>query len=475
MKDVLNKKTKVVCTVGPSSSSKDILVQMVLAGMNVMRLNFSHGDHPSHLEKINMIREINREYQKDVAILLDTKGPEIRTLDFEGGSINVEKGQMITIVHEDVLGTSSQFSISYKQLYQDIHEGSTILVDDGQIALEVVKIKDQDIVCKCLNSGIIKNKKGINVPGICLGFDYLSNKDVEDLIFGCQHHVDFIAASFVRRAKDVLDIRELLRKNNHEEIKIIAKIENQEGVDNLDEILEVADGIMVARGDLGVEIPADLVPVIQKKIIKKCNAQGKIVITATQMLESMQEHPRPTRAEVSDVANAIHDGTDAIMLSGESASGKYPVESVKMMTKIAITTEQYIDYDHLLRRALRTAPTDKSEAICLSVAELARQFDVQAIVAFTQTGFTAQKMSRYKPKCLLITPTPNQDTVNKLALNWGTIPIQCQVMNTSEDFLDLALSIAKDLGVKKGESIIVTGGTPGVSGTTNYLHLLEVK
>ena len=469
------KKTKVICTVGPASSSEEVLTQMVKAGMNVMRLNFSHGDHAGHLEKINTLRKINESLNTNVAILLDTKGPEIRTGDFENGIAELQKGQKVTIVQEDILGNSDRFSISYKQLYRDVTVGGNILIDDGQIALVVEKIEGKDIICTCLNQGIVKDKKGINVPGIKLGFDYLSQKDISDITFGCENKVDFIAASFVRRAQDVLDVKKVLVENNQPDIKVIAKIENQEGVDNMDEILEVVDGIMVARGDLGVEIPADLVPVIQKKLIKKCNAMGKVVITATQMLESMQKNPRPTRAEVSDVANAIHDGTDAIMLSGESASGKYPVESVQMMAQIARTTEANIDYGHLHRRALRTAPADKSEAICLSVAEIAMQFNVTAIVAFTQSGCTAQQMSRYRPECLLIAATPDKDTINKLALNWGVIPAICSSMKTSEALINLSQIIAKEHGVKAGESIIVTGGTPGVSGTTNFLHLIEVK
>ena len=469
------KKTKVICTVGPASSSEEVLTQMVKAGMNVMRLNFSHGDHAGHLEKINTLRKINESLNTNVAILLDTKGPEIRTGDFENGIAELQKGQKVTIVQEDILGNSDRFSISYKQLYRDVAVGGNILIDDGQIALVVEKIEGKDIICTCLNEGIVKDKKGINVPGIKLGFDYLSQKDIDDIAFGCENKVDFIAASFVRRGTDVLDVKKVLVENNQPDIKVIAKIENQEGVDNMDEILEVVDGIMVARGDLGVEIPADLVPVIQKKLIKKCNAMGKVVITATQMLESMQKNPRPTRAEVSDVANAIHDGTDAIMLSGESASGKYPVESVQMMAQIARTTEANIDYGHLHCRALRTAPADKSEAICLSVAELAMQFDVKAIIAFTQSGFTAEKMSRYRPECLLIAATPDKDTINKLALNWGVIPAICSSMKTSEALINLSQIIAKEHGVKAGESIIVTGGTPGVSGTTNFLHLIEVK
>ena len=469
------KKTKVICTIGPASSTEETLTSMVKVGMNCMRLNFSHGAHPDHLAKIEMMRKINANLGTDVAILLDTKGPEIRTGDFENGQIEITKGSQVVVCHEDVLGTTERFTITYKNLYMDVKAGDHILVNDGQMDLLVDSIKDKDIYCTCLNDGILKDKRGINVPGIKLGFDYLSPKDIEDIIFGCENKVDFIAASFVRRAQDVLDVRRLLVEHDGKDIQIIAKIENQEGVENMDEILEVVDGIMVARGDLGVEIPGDLVPVVQKKLIKKCNAVGKIVITATQMLESMQLNPRPTRAEVSDVANAIHDGTDCIMLSGESASGKYPVESVAMMAQIARTTEANLDYGHLHRRALRTAPADKSEAICLSVAELAMQFDVKAIIAFTKSGFTARKMSRYRPECPLIAATPDKEAMHQIALNWGVIPAYCKSMKTSESMLSLAEVIAKENGVKSGESIIVTGGTPGVSGATNFLHLIEVK
>lgn len=475
MAELTPKKTKVICTIGPASSTEETLTAMVKAGMNCMRLNFSHGTHPDHLEKIQMMRKINDSLGTNVAILLDTKGPEIRTGDFENGQIEIVKGDQVVVCYEDVLGNKERFSITYKNLYMDVKAGDHILVNDGQMDLLVDSIKDRDIFCTCLNDGILKNKRGINVPGIKLGFDYLSEKDISDIIFGCENKVDFIAASFVRRAQDVLDVRRLLVEHDCPEIQIIAKIENQEGVENMEEILEVVDGIMVARGDLGVEIPGDLVPVVQKKLIKKCNAVGKIVITATQMLESMQLNPRPTRAEVSDVANAIHDGTDCIMLSGESASGKYPVEAVAMMARIARTTEDNLDYGHLHRRALRTAPADKSEAICLSVAELAMQFDVKAIIAFTKSGFTARKMSRYRPECQLIAATPDLDAMQKLALNWGVIPAYCKSMKSSEAMLNLAEVIAKENGVKSGETIIVTGGTPGISGATNFLHLIEVK
>ena len=469
------KKTKIICTIGPASEKEETLREMILAGMDVMRLNFSHGTHAEHLEKINTIRKLNAEMKSNVAILLDTKGPEIRTGDFKDGSCEFKKGSEIRIVPEDILGDEKQFSITYKDLYKDVEPGTHILVNDGAIDLVVRAVDGKTIVTYCLNTGKVKDKRGINVPGIKLGFDYLSQRDIDDLTFGCEVGVDFIAASFVRRAQDILDIRKILAECEKPNIKIIAKIENQEGVQNQEEILREADGVMVARGDLGVEVPPEMVPAIQKKLIKTCNEMGKIVVTATQMLESMQNSPVPTRAEVSDVANAIYDGTDCIMLSGESASGQYPIESVNMMARIAIMTEQNLDYGHLYRRAKKAAPKDKSEAICLSVAEMAMEFDIKAIIAFTESGSTAVAMSKYKPKCLLVGATPNEQTYHQLKVRWGVAPYLCRNMKTSEGLLNLASIIAKEYGLKAGDTVIVTGGTPGVTGGTSFLQLVEIK
>lgn len=469
------KKTKIVCTIGPASENKEMLTKLVKAGMNVMRCNFSHGDYEEHGAKMETMRQVNKELGTHCAILLDTKGPEIRTGDFEGGKTEFKKGQTSIICVEDIVGTADRFTITYKDLYRDVRPGGFILVNDGQVELCVDHVEGTDIVCVCANDGVVKNKRGINVPGIELGFDFVSEKDRADLVFGCEQDVDFIAASFVRRPQDVLDVKKILVENGKPNIKIIAKIENSEGVEKMDDIIKVADGIMVARGDLGVEVPAEQVPLIQKALIKKCNAAGKIVITATQMLESMQENPRPTRAEVSDVANAIFDGTDAIMLSGESAQGKYPQEAVMVMNKIACTTEATLDYAALHRRAVRTATSDTSEAICMSVAEIANKFDVAAIIAFTESGFTAHKMSRYKPECPIIAATPNEDVTKKLAISWGVKAVTCAHMSTTEGLLNLAEVIAKENGVESGQQILVTGGTPGVEGTTNYLNLVTVK
>ena len=469
------KKTKIICTIGPASENKKVLTEMVKSGMDIMRMNFSHGSHEEHQKKIDLIREINKELNSNVSILLDTKGPEIRTGDFENGCVEFKKNTDITIVYKDVVGTSTQFSITYKELYKDVQKGTHILVNDGAIDLMVKEIVDKDIVCRCLNSGMVKNKRGINVPNIKLGFEYLSEKDIEDIRFGCEQGVDFIAASFVRRVQDILDIRKLLAEFNHMEIKIIAKIENQEGVSNIDEIIDEADGIMVARGDLVVEVPAEMVPAIQKDIINKCNEKRKLVVTATQMLESMQNSPVPTRAEVSDVANAIYDGTDCIMLSGESASGQYPVEAVDMMARIALMTEYNFDYKGYYRQAKGACPKDKSEAICLSVAEMATEFDVKAIIAFTESGTTAIKMAKYKPKCLLIGATPVKSTFNQINAYWGVHPVMTREFSSATGMKNIATIIAKENGCKSGDTIIITGGTPGLPGATDYLRIIEIR
>ena len=469
------RKTKIICTIGPASEKKEMLEKLVKAGMNVMRLNFSHGTHPEHLEKINTLMEVNEKLGTDVAVLLDTKGPEIRTGDFENGMAEFKDQQQVVICQEDILGTAERFTTTYKDLYRDVEVGRHILINDGQIELIVEEIKETDIVCKCLNRGQVKNKRGINVPGIKLSFNYLSEKDIADITFGCSQSVDYIAASFVRRAQDVIDVKKILAEQDRTDIQVIAKIENQEGVDNVDEILDVADGIMIARGDLGVEVPAEDVPLIQKETIIKCNNKGKIVITATQMLESMQTNPRPTRAEVSDVANAIYDGTDAIMLSGESASGNYPEEAVLTMDKIATKTEASLNYSSMHRRAIRTASDDTSEAICMSVAEIANKFSAQAIIAFTKTGFTAKRMSRYRPKATIIAATQSDETIKGLALNWGVQPVKTNGVNTRLGKIEYANLLAIEKGVPIGSLIIVTGGDSNTGGNTSYMELVKVR
>lgn len=474
MKDTI-KKTKIICTIGPVSESEEMLKQLVEAGMNIIRMNFSHGSHEEHLKKIVNIRKINKELGSNVAVLLDTKGPEIRTGSFESDKVEFTKGSEIIIRHEDVVGNSHEFSITYKDLYKDVEKGSHILVDDGKIDLIVRKIEGKDIVTTCINHGFVKDKRGINVPGTKLNFEYLSEKDIADIKFGCEQDIDFIAASFVRRANDVIAIRKLLEEFGKPYIKIISKIENQEGIDNMDEIIAVTDGIMVARGDLGVEVPAEFVPGYQKKLIKACNAAGKYVVTATQMLESMQHSSTPTRAEVSDVANAIYDGTDCIMLSGESANGEYPRESVDMMASIAVNTEKVLDYPHYYRRAERTAPKSTAEAICLSVAKIALDYDVAGIIAYTDSGLTARAVARYKPKCLLIGATPNTKTLHQLQSSFGVIPYLCETQDSNDALKELAHTIAKEHGIMPGQTVIVTGGTVSTPGSTNFIELIKVK
>jgi len=469
------KKTKIVCTIGPASDSEEMLRKLIKAGMNVMRCNFSHGDYEEHGAKMDKLRKVNKEMGTNVAILLDTKGPEIRTGDFEGGATEFHRGQVSVITQEDIVGTSDKFTVTYKELYRDVKPGGFILVNDGQVSLQVDHVdENNDIFCVAANDGTVKNKRGINVPGAILAFDFLSEKDIADIRFGCEQDINYIAASFTRRAQDILDIKKLLVECGKPDVQVIAKIENVEGVDNMDDIIDVADGVMVARGDLGVEVPAEDVPLIQKEIIRKCNAAGKVVITATQMLESMQENPRPTRAEVSDVANAIYDGTDAIMLSGESAQGKYPEEAVETMAKIARKTEESLDYGHMLRAAIKTAKQDTSEAICMSVAEISHNYDIAAIIAFTESGSTAKQMSRYKPEAPIIAATPIGDTVRNLALNWGVTAVKCQHMKSKEGLVNLAQVIARENGVEVGQKVMVIGGTPGVAGQTNYMELVTI-
>ena len=471
------RKTKIICTIGPASEKREILSQIIEAGMNVSRHNFSHGDHEEHAGRINLVKELSKEYNKEIAVMLDTKGPEIRTGKFEPKKVELQAGAKFTVhAGGDVIGNTEECSVTYAGLANDVKAGDTILIDDGLVGLTVESIEGNKIHCTVQNTGFVATHKGVNVPGVSIKLPALTEKDIADLKFGCEIGVNAVAASFIRKASDVETIRQILNENGGEDIKIISKIENQEGVDNIDAILEASDGLMVARGDLGVEIPFEKLPAVQKMMIEKCNAAGKPVVTATQMLDSMMRNPRPTRAEVSDVANAIYDGTDAIMLSGESAQGKYPEEAVLTMNKIAHKIEESLDYASILRRAIRTADnSNSSEAICMSVAEIAANFNVSAIIAFTETGATAKRMSRYRPHCPIIAPTPSDDTVKKLALNWGVKPVLCKSMKSREGLMDLAMVIAKENGISAGEQVIVTGGTPGVSGLTSYLEIVTIK
>ncbi|RSD27699.1 pyruvate kinase [Mesobacillus subterraneus] len=469
------RKTKIVCTIGPASETIEKLTHLMEAGMNVSRLNFSHGSHEEHAARIKNIREAAAKTGKRVAILLDTKGPEIRTNDMENGGIELQTGQECIISMKEVLGTAEKFSITYDQLIDDVHPGAKILLDDGLIGLEVIGIDkaNDEIKTRVLNSGTLKNKKGVNVPGVSVNLPGITEKDAQDILFGIEQGVDFIAASFVRRATDVLEIRQLLEENNGSHIQIIPKIENQEGVDNINEILEVSDGLMVARGDLGVEIPAEEVPLVQKDLIKKCNTLGKPVITATQMLDSMQRNPRPTRAEASDVANAIFDGTDAIMLSGETAAGQYPVEAVQTMHNIASRAEQALNHKELLSARSKDTEHNITDAIGQSVAHTALNLDVNAIITPTESGHTARMISKYRPKAPIIAATSNEHVLRRLALVWGVYPQLGQKAETTDEMLAVAVEESVNSGlVSHGDLVVITAGVPvGEAGTTNLMKI----
>ena len=469
------RKTKIVCTIGPASESEEMLEKLMKAGMNVARLNFSHGDHAEHKARIDSIRKVSKKLGKTVAILLDTKGPEIRTHSMKDGGIELERDTEVIVSMTEVEGTPEKFSVTYDNLINDVEEGSYILLDDGLIELQVKRIdKDNgEVVCDVLNTGELKNKKGVNLPGVKVSLPGITDKDAEDINFGISEGVDFIAASFVRRPSDVLDIRKLLEAQKNTTISIIPKIENQEGIDNIKDILEVSDGLMVARGDMGVEIPPESVPMVQKDLIRQCNKLGKPVITATQMLDSMQRNPRATRAEASDVANAIYDGTDAVMLSGETAAGLYPEEAVKTMRNIAVSAEAAQDYKKLLSDRTKLVETSLVNAIGVSVAHTALNLNVKAIVAATESGSTARTISKYRPQSDIIAVTPNPETARQCALVWGIHPVIKEGRKTTDALLNNAVATAVETEkVQNGDLIIITAGVPtGEKGTTNMMKL----
>ena len=469
------RKTKIICTIGPASQSEEKLRELMLAGMNVARFNFSHGDHEEQHGKYDRMRKVSKELNLPIAALLDTKGPEIRLRDFEGGKVMLEAGQKFTLTTKEIMGTNEIASITYKELIHDISAGTKILIDDGLIEMTVEEITDTDIICNVVNGGPVSNHKGVNVPGAELSMPYISESDKNDILFGVELGFDIIAASFVRNKEDVLEVRKILDERNSK-MMIISKIENMQGIKNLDEIIEVSDGIMVARGDMGVEVPLEEVPVLQKQIIKKAVAKGKQVITATQMLESMMHNPRPTRAETTDIANAIYDGTTAIMLSGESAQGQYPVEAVQTMARIAERTEEDIDFAGRLKK--REVPGDGNitTAISHATCTLAADLDVKAIICVTMSGFTASMISRFKPSCPIIGCTVKRLVWRQLNLQWGVMPLLIQEENTAEDLFHAAIDAAVDAGyIVKGDKIIITAGMPlGISGKTNQLRVVEV-
>ena len=472
------KNTKMVCTIGPKSESKEMMAKLVDAGMNVIRCNFSHGDHAEQGQRFATIREINAEKGTHVGVLLDTRGPEIRTHLFEGGGVNLDAGQTVAVSMVEVLGTKEKFSINYPGLINDIEVGGTILVDDGNVELNITAIDKaaNDIICTVKNDAYIKDRRGINVPSVKLNMEFMDEKDRSDIVFGCTEQVDFLAASFVRRAEDVEAIRAIFAEQGNTHTQIISKIENQEGVDNLDEIIEASDGVMVARGDMGVEVPAEEVPMIQKEIIAKCNAAGKVVITATQMLESMQENPRPTRAEVSDVANAVLDGSDAVMLSGESAAGKYPVEAVETMARIARRTETEIDFDEMTARALSGSERDISSAVALSVADSVADLGAKVVIAATKSGATARTISKHRPSAPIIAATSCKKAAALLSLNWGVHPVIVDDVTDADQVIAKAEKIAVEVaGLTKGDIAVVTSGLPIGEGNTNVMKIIEVK
>jgi len=469
------RKTKIICTIGPACESEEKLKELMLAGMNVARFNFSHGTHDEQKKKFESVVKVSSELKLPVATMLDTKGPEIRLRDMENGRTELEAGQTFTLTTEEILGNSQRVSITYKNLPGDIKEGVTILIDDGLIEMVAEKIEGTEIICKVINGGPISNHKGVNVPGAVLSMPYISEADRSDILFGIEMGYDFIACSFARTKEDILQIRSILDEHNSK-MKIIAKIENMQGIENLEDILSVSDGIMVARGDMGVEIPMEEVPVLQKRMIHMAEAQGKHVITATQMLESMIKNPRPTRAEVTDIANAIYDGTTAIMLSGESAAGLYPVEAVKTMAKIAERAEQDIDYKGRLRKRELPEGIDTTTGISYATCSTAMELKASAIITVTMSGFTAEMVSRYKPDCPVIGCSVNPKVCRQLNLSWGIAPLLMQEEETEEELFKEAIKVCKEAEyVKTGDRVVLTAGVPlGISGTTNMIRVIDV-
>ncbi|MBQ7907554.1 MAG: pyruvate kinase [Clostridia bacterium] len=466
------RKTKIVCTIGPACGDEKTLTELCLAGMNVARLNFSHGTHEDHLEKINLIKAVREKLNLPIAIMLDTKGPEYRIRSFENGSATINDGDTFIFTTDDVVGNEKMVGVNYKGLINDLSVGDRILVNNGLVIFEVVELNSTQAICKTIVGGELSNFKSMSFPNKVLNQEYLSEQDKSDILFGIEQGVDFIACSFVSRRQDLVDIREFLKANSGQGIDIIAKIENRSGVDNIEEICKECDGVMVARGDLGVEIPFEELPVTQKHLITKCRMLGKRVITATEMLESMINNPRPTRAEISDVANAVYDGSSAVMLSGETAMGKYPILTVKTMSKIVEKTESYINYDSLFSSADFTI-RNAVDAISHSTACMAIDIHAKAIVVCSISGITARMVSRFRAPVDIIGMTTSEATWRKLALSWGVTPVMCEVVNSTDVLFYMANKAAKQtFKLKKGDKIVITGGiTNGESGSTNLIKL----
>lgn len=471
----MDRKTKIICTVGPAIDSEEMIDKIIDAGMNVARLNFSHADHDEHLSRIKMIRKIAKQKNRFIGVLADTKGPEIRTGKFENGQAIFNTGDIVEVHREDILGNNKRFHIDCDELYDDIVVDDYILIDDGKIRLNVLDNSNGILKCQVMNAGAIKTKKGVNVPNVKLSMPFISKKDYEDIVFAASHDVDMFALSFVRRKEDVLEVRQLLNKIGKGSIELISKIENQESVDNLESILEVSDGIMVARGDLGVEVSTQLVPLYQKRIIKKANEMGKPVITATHMLESMILSPRPTRAEASDVANAILDGSDAIMLSGETAAGIYPIEAVITMDTIAKAIEPSIPYRDKLKYSIETSQQTVNDAIGIAVSQTALSLPkAEVVIAFTETGGTAKRICKFRPSVPIIAITDSYKTCNKLTYYWGVFSAYRENVTDYSLYDKVAIEVAQNFGYKSGATLIITSGWAQKHGSTNTLRIIDI-
>lgn len=472
---MINKQTKIICTLGPASDNYDTILKMAQAGMNIVRLNFSHGSHEEHKKRIELVRKVEKENGVNLGIMLDTKGPEIRLGNFVNDTETYKKGEIVTIVKEEIDGTHDRFTIRCKELFDDVKVDDYILVNDGKQRLTILENNGEELKCRVEVNGTLSSRKGCNVPGVKLSMPFISTKDDEDIRFGCDNDVDFIAASFVRRPEDVMAIRKIITQMGKPKIQIIAKIENQEGFDNLEAIIDVADGVMVARGDLGVEIETAYVPIYQKKIIEAANKKGKAVITATHMLDSMTSNPRCTRAEASDVSNAVLDGSDAVMLSAETAAGEYPVEAVDTMSKIAEATEKIIPYRENLEHAKTTNDKTIQDAIGIAIADATLTLDIAAIVIFTQGGTTARRISKYRPPVPIFAVTFTKSTQGKLEVYWGVKPILSYVENNMTNDDELASSVVKSYGIKPGSQIILSAGYPTGEGSANFMKIITVK
>ena len=470
------RKTKIICTLGPSTDDENVLESLINAGMNVARFNFSHQGHDEHTKRLNLLIKTREKLNKPIAALMDTRGPEIRLHKIKDGKTVIKQGDTFTLYTNEILGDNEKASITHKNIYRDVEKGTRILIDDGIIELKVENFDIEKVECTVINGGVISDRKGLNIPGANLSLPYMSDSDREDIIYAIENNFDFIAASFVRSSTDIIQIRDLLRGHDGESMKIIAKIENAEGVKNIDEIMKVADGVMIARGDLGVEIPYEQLPAIQKELIQKAYSAGKPVITATQMLESMINNPRPTRAEANDVANAIYDGTSAIMLSGETAVGKYPLESVQAMTKIAINTEDDIDYLRKFKIRPENPEHNPTNAISEATVTIAHNLYAKAIITVTKSGETAKMISKFRPNSYIIGGTTDEKVCRQMNLSWGVMPIMIEEETDTDELFQHSINRSVEHGfIEKGDIIVITAGVPlGFPGNTNMVKVQEV-